>query len=49
MKKLAAIAFCMMLLTGCSSGRSADELQTLVDLAKTTGAIQELKIGRAHV
>ena len=48
MKRLAAIAFCMMLLTGCSSGRSADELQTLVDLAKTTGAIQELSYSSSY-
>jgi hypothetical protein len=48
MKRLTAIAFCILLLTGCSSGRSADELQTLVDLAKTTGAIQELSYNSSY-
>jgi hypothetical protein len=42
MKKLYAIAACLVLLTGCSEGRSSDELESLVNLAATTGAINAL-------
>ena len=42
MKKFAAIAACLVLLSGCSNGRSAAELESLVDLAATTGAINAL-------
>ena len=42
MKKIAAIAACLVILTGCSNGRSAAELESLVDLAATTGAINAL-------
>ena len=42
MKKIAAIAACLVLLSGCSNGRSAAELESLVDLAATTGAIHAL-------
>jgi hypothetical protein len=39
MKRIILIAACLVFLSGCSSGRSADELESLVNLAATTGAI----------
>jgi hypothetical protein len=41
MKRFASICALLLFLTSCSSGRSAEQLQTLVDLAKTEGAMQE--------
>lgn len=46
-EKNALAGVLILLLTGCSSSRSAEELEDLVNLAKTTGALQELNYDSA--
>ena len=48
MKKIAITGVLVLLLTGCSNSRSAEDLEALVNLAKTTGAIQELSYNSAY-
>lgn len=48
MKKIALAGVLILLLTGCSNSRSAEDLESLVNLAKTTGAIQELSYNSAY-
>ena len=48
MKKIALAGVLILLLTGCSNSRSADDLESLVNLAKTTGAIQGLSYNSAN-
>jgi hypothetical protein len=42
MKRLAVIGVLLLALSSCSSGRSAEQLQTLVDLASMTGSLKEM-------
>jgi hypothetical protein len=48
MKKIALAGVLILLLTGCSNSRSAEDLESLVNLAKTTGAIQGLSHNSAY-
>jgi hypothetical protein len=42
MKRFAVIGVLLLALSSCSSGRSAEQLQTLVDLASMTGSLKEM-------
>jgi hypothetical protein len=42
MKRFATIGVLLLALTNCSSGRSAEQLKTLVDLASFTGSMKEI-------
>ena len=48
MKKVALAGVLILLLTGCSNSRSAEDLEALVNLAKTTGEIQEISYNSAY-
>jgi hypothetical protein len=42
MKRFAVIGVLLLALSSCSSGRSAEQLQTLVDYASMTGSLKEM-------
>jgi hypothetical protein len=42
MKRFAIIGVLLLALSSCSSGRSAEQLQTLVDYASMTGSLKEM-------
>jgi hypothetical protein len=42
MKRFAVIGVLLLTLSSCSSGRSAAELQSLVDMASFTGSLKEM-------
>ena len=42
MKRFAIIGVLLLALSSCSSGRSAAELQSLVDMAKFTGTVKNI-------
>ena len=42
MKRFAVIGVLLLALSSCSSGRSAAELQSLVDMASFTGSLKEM-------